>query len=57
MGLLMLQHIINRLRERKENKTEEHVMSDDKIIIIDYEFNPPAYNSMKEEVNSTGNDE
>ena len=57
MGLLMLQDIINRLRENKENKTKEHVKSDDEIIINNYEFDPPTYNIIKEEVTSTGNDE
>ena len=57
MGLLMLQHVINKLRERRESETEEHEMPDDKIIIIDYQVNPPTSNAIKEEVNSKNNDE
>ena len=57
MGLLMLQHIINKLKERKENKTEEHVMPDDRIIIVDYRVNPPSSNAITEEIKSQNNDE
>ena len=36
LGLFMLQNIIVKLKKDKRNATEEHQMSDGRIIIIDY---------------------
>ena len=57
LGLLMLQHINNKLKEDRENKTEEHTMDDDRIIIIDYRVTPHPPNTIKEKINSHNNDE
>ena len=57
LGLLMLQHIINKLKKEREIKIEEHAMADDRIIIIDYRVNPPPPNAIKEKVDSQNDDE
>ena len=40
LGLFMLHNIIIKLKQDKENATEEHQMNDNRIIIIDYRVNP-----------------
>ena len=40
LGLFMLQNIIIKLKQDKENATEEHQMNNNKIIIIDYRVTP-----------------
>ena len=57
LGLLMLQHIINKLKEDRKNKTEEHEMSDDRIIIIDYGVSSHPPNAITEKVDSQNDDE
>ena len=59
MGLLLHRHLINRLRESRENNEEgEYKESDDETVINTDEVDPPAYNNVvKEEANSTDNDE
>ena len=45
LGLFMLQNIIIKLKKDKRNATEEHLMNDGRIIIIDYRVstnNPKA---------------
>ena len=58
MGLLMHRHLINRLRESRENNKGEYEESDDKTVIGHDEVDPPAYSdNVKGEANSTDNDE
>ena len=40
LGLFMLHNIIIKLKQDKENATEEHQMNNNKIIIIDYRVIP-----------------
>ena len=40
LGLFMLHNIIIKLKQDKENATEEHQMNNNKIIIIDYRVTP-----------------
>ena len=59
MGLLMHRHLINRLKESRENYEEgEYEESDDETVINTDEVDPPAYSDIvKEEASSTHNDE
>ena len=59
MGLLMHRHLINRIRESRENNEEgEYEESDDETVINTDEVDPPAYNNIvKEEAASTDDDE
>ena len=55
MGLVMHRHLINRLRESRENNEEgEYEESDDETVINADEVDPPAYSDIiKKEANST----
>ena len=55
---LMHRHLLNRLRENREDNEGEYVESDDETVINTDEVDPPAYNDIvKEEAASTDDDE
>ena len=58
MGLLMHRHLINRLRENRDNNIEgEYEESDDETVVGHDEADPPAYRDVVKEENSSTDDE
>ena len=57
LGLFMLQQIITKLKQDRKNKTGEHRMSDERIIIIDYLVSSHPPKAVTEKIDSQNDDE